>query len=96
MSLNNMNKSGQSLVEYILLLGMLLMIGVSIFKSDSFKDIFGKDSELFGKLRRQFEYEYRHGLSGLNDATDSSYGGEHESYYKQGATRFFSPDDAYP
>ena len=33
-----MNKKGQSLVEYILLLGMLLMIGVSIFKSDSFKD----------------------------------------------------------
>ena len=49
------NEQGQSLVEYILLLGMLLMIGVSIFKSDQFKDIFGEDSSLFAKLRKQFE-----------------------------------------
>ena len=40
-----MKNKGQSLVEYILLLGMLLMIGVmSIFKSDAFKNIFGEDS----------------------------------------------------
>ena len=90
------NKKGQSLVEYILLLGMLLMIGVSIFKSAQFKQIFGEDSSLFEKLRRQFEYEYRHGLSGELDRTDNSYGGEHESFYTQGKTRFFSPDTPYP
>ena len=90
------NERGQSLVEYILLLGMLLMIGVSIFKSDQFKDIFGEDSSVFAKLRKQFEYEYRHGLSGFEDRTDNSYGGEHESFYSQGKTRFFSPDTPYP
>lgn len=91
-----MNRKGQSLVEYILLLGMLLMIGVSIFKSDTFKNIFGEDSELFAKLKKQFEYEYRHGLSGKDDQTDEGYGGVHESFFSQGKTRFFSPDEPYP
>jgi len=91
-----MNRKGQSLVEYILLLGMLMMIGVSIFKSERFKNIFGEDSLLFEKLRKQFEYEYRHGLSGREDATDNSYGGEHESFFTKGKTRFFSPDEPYP
>ncbi len=91
-----MNRQGQSLVEYILLLGMLLMIGVSIFKSDAFKNIFGEDSALFAKLRKQFEYEYRHGLSGNNDRTNESYGGEHESFFTGGKTRFFSPETPYP
>ena len=90
------NNKGQSLVEYILLLGMLLMIGVSIFKSDTFKNIFGEDSQLFSVLRKQFEYEYRHGLSGRDDGTNESYGGEHESFYSKGKTRFFSPDEPYP
>ncbi len=89
-------RTGQSLVEYILLLGMLLMIGVSLFKSDAFKNIFGEDSALFSKLKKEFEYEYRHGLSGHNDQTDNSYGGGHESYFMQGKTRFFAPTDPYP
>jgi len=92
----SVNKKGQSLVEYILLMGMLMMIALSIFKTQAFKNIFGEDSALFSKLRKQFEYEYRHGLSGFNDATDNSYGGEHETYYKAGKTRFFSPLEPYP
>jgi len=91
-----MRNKGQSLVEYILLLGMLLMVGVSLFKSDAFKNIFGEDSELFAKLRKQYEYEYRHGLSGREDLTDEGYGGVHESFFSKGKTRFFSPDEPYP
>ena len=91
-----MNQKGQSIVEYVLLIGLLLMIAVSIFKSEQFKRIFGEDSELFTKLRRQFEYEYRHGLSGVIDTSDNSYGGDHESFYSAGKTRFFSPDTPYP
>ena len=90
------NARGQSFVEYILLLGMLLMIGISIFKSDTFKDVFGEDSIFFGKLKKQFEYEYRHGLSGLEDQTNETYGGVHESYFTKGKTRFFSPETPYP
>ena len=91
-----MKNAGQSLVEYIMLLGLLLMIGISIFKSDMFKNVFGEDAALFEKLKKQFEYEYRHGLSGLEDTTNETYGGAHESFFKNGKTRFFSPETSYP
>ena len=63
------------------------MIGVSIFKSDAFKNIFGEDSELFAKLRKQFEYEYRHGLSGRDDQTDNSYGGSMKAFFRKVKTQ---------
>ena len=74
---------------------MLLMI-ISIFKSDAFKNIFGEDCAFFSVLKKQFQYEYRHGLSGRNDETNNAYGGRHESFFANGKTRFFSPETPYP
>ena len=87
---------GQTLVEYVLILGMLALIGVSIFKSDAFKGIFGEDSLLFEKLNRKMSYEYRHGASGSVDRSNNNYGGNHETYYINGKTRFFIGVKPYP
>jgi len=89
------NSRGQSIVEYILLLGVLFSISAAVFNSRAFKNFLGKDSQFFETLRNRWEYTYRHGRMGNQDQTpqpEGIRGQNHESY--QG--RFFTPADPYP
>ncbi|MDD0854557.1 hypothetical protein HBN50_15705 [Halobacteriovorax sp. GB3] len=91
------DQKGQSTVEYILVLVVVIAIGATVFKSNAFKQLFGDNSNLFASLRSQFEYSYRHGSPGT-DATTSVYGNEqHETYYDpiSGESRFFTPREEY-
>jgi hypothetical protein len=87
---------GQSTVEYVLLLAVIMVLVYSVLQSDRFKETLGQDSEIFAAMEKYIEYTYRHGGPGLTDP--STYAGDHETYKKDGAigTRFFTPAEQYP
>ena len=89
------SKNGQSIVEYILLMSVLMSILAAVFNSRYFKDFLGDDSAFFEALRKRYEYTYRHGRFGNEDQTPDPSGvrGQpHESYNG----RFFTPLSPYP
>lgn len=92
------NQLGQSTVEYVLLFGLVSILVVQVTNSKVFKDLFQADGEFVTKVVNLFEYTYRHAGSGSKDETSkfiSTDGEIHESYYKNGKTRFFAPKEAY-
>jgi hypothetical protein len=94
------NKKGQSVVEYILLFGVIATLAFSVFKMDALRDLLGSDSEFLKSIRERLEYSYRHGSmkNGKVGNDSSDYSGKHESYYnkQKGVTHFFGPVSAYP
>jgi NADH:ubiquinone oxidoreductase subunit 3 (subunit A) len=93
------NEKGQSTVEYILLLAVLVSLGVSVMNSARLKQFLGPNSEFFGKLRDRIEYSYRHGNVGLSSTDNSDYeSGNHNSYTnpEDSNSRFYLPTDPYP
>ena len=89
------NESGQSTVEYILLLAVIFSLSLGVFKGLGFDDLLGEDSVIFAKLRQYAEFTYRHG--GATQRVDSSYTGTHDTYWTGGTdSHFFSPQGLYP
>lgn len=96
-SLVSQNESGQSVVEYILLLFVVMTLVFTLVNSQAFQGIMGEDSEFFERLAKQQEYAFRHThLLEIND--DSSYNGPHHSYLNPNSnrSRFFSDLNPYP
>lgn len=91
-----LNQKGQSTVEYILLLVVVVSIATALMNSATFKKFVGKDSALMQKMVKQMSYSYRHGRLGQDDT--SNYNGEHETYFDKstGSSRFFTPRSSYP
>ena len=90
------NSKGQSTVEYILLLAVVVSLALAFLNSPVFKRFVGKDSQLMQKLYVQMSYSYRHGRMGTVDS--SNYEKEHETYFNpdEGRSRFFAPVTKYP
>jgi hypothetical protein len=82
--------TGQSSVEYILLLVVLVVVGLTLFKSRAFTDFFGPNSAFFQQLKDKHEFTYRHTVSGKNTEDNSNLNNFHESYIdtNRNATRF--------
>ncbi len=91
------NESGQSMVEYIMLLGVVMILTFSVIQSKRFKDFFGNQSPALNALRNRMIYSYRHGTFGSEDNTDYT-STTHDTYKVPGEnnSRFFSPLDTYP
>jgi len=93
----NLGEAGQTAVEYILLFAVISALVLTIFKSDAFQKVFGKDSVLFQTFAKRIQYTYRHGVNLENDnAVDNSgYTGDHHTYFKGGQSRFYLPRGDY-
>ncbi|MCO4753809.1 MAG: hypothetical protein KC478_04980 [Bacteriovoracaceae bacterium] len=92
-----LNHSGQTLVEYILLLAVVVSLTTFAFKSDYWQSYFGPDGKIDEVFRARLEYSYRHALGGKDFYSQPNYGDRnHDSYYDNGSTRFFRPREAYP
>lgn len=93
---------GQSAVEYLLLLSVVVSLGLTVFKSDVFKKMFGENSGMFESLRKRMEYNYRYTQDtekGKTEDNFSSYSSpSHDSYVSANGTEthFFSPKQKYP
>lgn len=89
------NQKGQSTVEYILLLTVVVIAVMSVFKSKLFVENFGKDGKILVSYKKQFEFAYRNGFP--YDGQDYDYDNLHPTYSRgTGESRFFVPKDAYP
>jgi cystathionine beta-lyase/cystathionine gamma-synthase len=91
-----LSASGQSAVEYVLLLFVVVSLGLAVFNSRPFKELFGPNSSAFEAVRKRMEYNYRYTQDGREDTLGSEYSGFHDSYVNGGSTHFFSPQSAYP
>lgn len=87
-------QKGQSTVEYVLLLGVIMTLTITILSSKPFQDFLGPESEFLTVLKNRMEYSYRHGIPGAED--ESNYSAlNHESYIAEGGkTHFFIPTTA--
>jgi hypothetical protein len=99
--------SGQSAVEYILLLAVVTLLAFTFFRSPLVKDFFASDGAFFTYIRSYLSYSYRHATPGKSiegvhiDRTPiggglTSGGARHESYATPSETRFFGPAEVYP
>jgi hypothetical protein len=97
------SQSGQTLVEYILLIVVAVSLVLTVYRSAAFRRIFGEQGSLGLQIKSQNEYAYRHaGPKRTPEAVDvpreHKEGGTHPSYADPdvGSTRFFGPRRAYP
>ncbi len=92
-----MTENGQSMVEYMMLLGVVLTMTFSILQSKRFQDFFGKESPVLNLLRERMIYSYRHGSFGEEDISDYN-SAKHDTYKipTENKSRFFTPLEAYP
>ncbi len=93
-----LNNKGQSTIEYLLLLVVIASLAATVFNSDAFRNIFGKDSSFFAIMQRRIQFTYRHGLEGEKDDTfNYGDGSAHHSYFSQenSNSRFFLPLEGY-
>lgn len=92
------NERGQTTVEYILLLAVVMIAVTTVFKSDLFKKIFGENGKFSTTFRAEMEFSYRHGIRGRELYRKPNYKSpQHKSYIWRGTkTRFFGAKDVYP
>lgn len=91
------NQKGQSTVEYVLLLAMVMILVNTVFQSRLFKKIFGENGTFAKAFRSEVEFSYRHALRGRAFYTEPNYNNRHKSYLWEGnSTRFFGAKDKYP
>jgi hypothetical protein len=91
---------GQSLIEYIFLLAIVSALSFTIFKSARFQQLFQGQSGFFATIKKGMVYSYRYGLQfqesdGANMAFDYS-SASHDTYTKNGTSRFFASQGKYP
>lgn len=98
------SQSGQSIVEYILLLAVLSSLGYTVFNNKRFKDFLkGKDG-MFATMKTGMGYSYRYGLeynSSIEAEEKASYeyaDNKHDTYLNPtlNESRFFTGTEAYP
>lgn len=88
------NDDGQSMVEYIMLLGVVLILVLTVLKNEKFKAIMGPDSEVLDGMRKSMVYSYRHGRPGppIADPNDEN---SNDSYSGGSDSRFFVNNEPY-
>jgi len=59
-NINLLNEKGQSTVEYILLLVVIVTFITTVFNSRSFKEFFGDDSAFFNAIAKGMRSNYRY------------------------------------
>jgi hypothetical protein len=90
-------QKGQSVIEYVLLLAVVMFLVATIFRSQLFTDLFGQDSSFFAALKERMEYGYRYthgGLEAGSGRVDQS-ADAHPSYRESGGSRFAGATSPY-
>ncbi len=100
MALKKDGQQGQTLVEYMLLLAVVVSLVLTFYNSQLYKRLFGNKGELVKGVKEESEFNYRQALPRTKEANQPA-AGERDvtlfpSYRSQGDTRFFGPKDPYP
>ncbi len=92
-------QKGQTMVEYMLLLAVVVSIMLTFYKSKLFQKYFGNKGSIGQTIKKRSEFSYRHGFMGVEDPQpkDSREGRTHPTYVDPaGGSRFFGPKTKYP
>lgn len=93
------DQTGQSFVEYILLLAVVGTLAVGILKNPKFKSLLDGTKGPIDQYQKQMEYSYRFGRLGIDPIDSFPYSSKtNPSYYNSelNKSRFYSPIDKYP
>ncbi len=88
------SEQGQSTVEYILLFAVVISLISLVFKSESFKNLFGEQGEFATIYKSEIEFSYRNALPGREAFAVPNYQEPNAQPSYQG--RFFIALDQYP
>lgn len=93
-----LKQDGQSTVEYILLLAVVVSLIYTLVNSDRFKSVLGEGGSLGTNMRLETEWNYRFAKPRNGLTTGWSGSAEHPSYWNTGAgsTHFIGPLNPYP
>ncbi len=94
---NLLDDSGQSVVEYILLLAVITSLAFTVYSNPKFKQFFGERG-FFEAMRGRIGFAYRYGYEGNDPAEEFQYtNNKHKTYLNEesNSSRFFSPIDEY-
>lgn len=91
------DQSGQSAVEYLMLMAVAIFLVTTIIRSDYFQEFFGEEGQFATSFRQEVEFGYRNALNGREFFTEPNYQQlKHPSYESGGQSRFFGATDPYP
>jgi hypothetical protein len=79
--------SGQSTIEYVLLLSVVMVIFISIIQSPFFKRFISSEDGVFGKYKEYIEHTYRYAHTGSSDP-ENNFG----DYTQAGHPLYANPD----
>ncbi len=97
---HTLKESGQTVVEYILLMTVVFTLIFTFVNSEFYQTMFGENGRLAQGLKSQTEFGYRHAFmrgrpSGVMPMTYNG-ASSHPSYsVGSGQSRFFGPKDPY-
>ncbi|MDH4466553.1 MAG: hypothetical protein QE271_00725 [Bacteriovoracaceae bacterium] len=89
---------GQTTIEYILLLSVVIGLFTFVLKMGFMQDMFSGNSQFTNGLFRSMQFCYRNAIYGDTAETYPPVYQvpKHLSYATEGDTRFFGPAQAYP
>jgi hypothetical protein len=94
-----LGKRGQSTVEYILLLAVVVTFISTVFNSNAFKQFFGEDSNFFNAIAQGMRASYRYStVIPLSDDIGLAPVKEHPSFFsnEDSSSRFFTLSGGTP
>lgn len=92
-----LNAKGQTAVEYIMLIAVVITLVTFVARSRIFQEYFGEEGQFAEVFRTQFEYTYRHGRNGRGAYSAPNYNDyNHDTYKSSSSSRFFGHIEAYP
>lgn len=92
------SNSGQSTIEYVLLLAVIMTFMTTIWNSQVYKDFMGEDSEFFIGIARKIELNYQYSVTvPVDTETSIPPPTNHPSFSTGSDSRFFTHNGAdYP
>lgn len=94
-----LNAYGQSTVEYLLLLAVVITLAYTVINSQRFQDLLGREGRFAREMKAETEWNYRHGFRGRANAAPIKYpAATHPTYWNSARSysRFIGPRDPYP
>ncbi len=98
------NQSGQTVVEYLLLLAVIVSLGGAILSNRRFKNILAGNQGVFATMKKGMVYSYRYGreydsTTSLDEAMSFEYtSSKHDTFMNRQSSesRFFMGVTKYP
>jgi hypothetical protein len=93
-----LSASGQSTVEYILLLAVVVSLIFLVVNSDRFRDLMGEGGTFATRIKGEMEWNYRFATPGNEEFSTINYpGAQNPSYFNttRNGTHFIGPINPY-